>query len=578
MTIRPTLFAGPFLERRAELRDDPAWISAARSDPATRYLLTSGAAQLVTGGPSVEIAFLERQPRAGGWRARRRAHAVRLVSRRALRPGRSAAMPTPRRTARPDSELRELRPLAPLLPRRFRFAAGVRARAGLVEGRGTGIAGCAARRIGPARAGHVMRCSRAGCGTEAFPRLDPAIIVLVTDAGRRTRLVRPPGIVARGPLLHDRRLRRARRKPGRRGGARSGGGNRRAGGRRRIRRLTALAIPFVADAGIPRRSRAPMRSHCATASSRTRAGSRAPTSPRAIPRCRRRARSPPGSSTRWFGRRRRTAAPLVVADVFVSPGLAQPSAVPPRGRARIAMNSTRGPPRRWRPGPTSTASSAGATCRRTAPGSPSMRASASASSPTSASSAAAAAAPLRAAASFPRYLAGDSAPGEYLRALETDAPGYAGFNLLLADRDSLWYASNRADQFARELPPGNLRPFQRIPRHALAEARARAGTLRRLDAVDRARRTSRLSTPIFSRCWPTARPRHPTALPPGDLSPEWARKLSAPFVLDPGYGTRCSTVLTISTQGALRIAERRFDADGAAAGQSEHVLNDTDES
>ena len=37
----------------------------------------------------------------------------------------------------------------------------------------------------------------------------------------------------------------------------------------------------------------------------------------------------------------------------------------------------------------------------------------------------------------------------------------------------------------------------------------------------------------------------PDTVPAGDLSPEWARKLSAPFVLDPGYGTRCSTVLTI---------------------------------
>jgi uncharacterized protein with NRDE domain len=55
---------------------------------------------------------------------------------------------------------------------------------------------------------------------------------------------------------------------------------------------------------------------------------------------------------------------------------------------------------------------------------------------------------------IPAYLAGDATPGEYLQALETDAPGYAGFNLLLADRDALWYASNRAEQFARELSPG----------------------------------------------------------------------------------------------------------------------------
>ena len=43
----------------------------------------------------------------------------------------------------------------------------------------------------PARAGHVMRCSRAGCGSETFPRLDPAIIVLVTDpSGERALLGR----------------------------------------------------------------------------------------------------------------------------------------------------------------------------------------------------------------------------------------------------------------------------------------------------------------------------------------------------------------------------------------------------
>lgn len=33
----------------------------------------------------------------------------------------------------------------------------------------------------PTSAGHVMSCTREGCGAEHFPRLDPAIIVLVTD-------------------------------------------------------------------------------------------------------------------------------------------------------------------------------------------------------------------------------------------------------------------------------------------------------------------------------------------------------------------------------------------------------------
>jgi NAD+ diphosphatase len=44
---------------------------------------------------------------------------------------------------------------------------------------------------GPARAGHVMRCTRSGCCHETFPRLDPAIIVLVTSSdGERALLGR----------------------------------------------------------------------------------------------------------------------------------------------------------------------------------------------------------------------------------------------------------------------------------------------------------------------------------------------------------------------------------------------------
>src|SRR6185295_2608406 len=68
-------------------------------------------------------------------------------------------------------------------------------------------------------------------------------------------------------------------------------------------------------------------------------------------------------------------------------------------------------------------------------------------------------------------------------------------------------------------------------------------------------------------------PAPPEALRNSDLSPEWARKLSAPFVLDPGYGTRCSTVLTISHDDELAMIERRFDAQGNPTGETEYALN-----
>ena len=44
----------------------------------------------------------------------------------------------------------------------------------------------------PQQNGRVMVCARKGCGTESFPRVDPAIIVLVTD-GDRALLGRQPG-------------------------------------------------------------------------------------------------------------------------------------------------------------------------------------------------------------------------------------------------------------------------------------------------------------------------------------------------------------------------------------------------
>jgi uncharacterized protein with NRDE domain len=171
----------------------------------------------------------------------------------------------------------------------------------------------------------------------------------------------------------------------------------------------------------------------------------------------------------------------------------------------------------------------------------------------------------------PAYLTGSAGPGEYLRALETDAPGFAGFNLLLADRESLWYASNRADTFARELPPGIYalsNEFLDTPWPKVIRVRERFEKL--LDAP--AAEPDELARALFTML--ADRETAPDAsLPAGDLSADWARKLSAPFVVDPGYGTRCSTVLTISARGSLRIAERRFGADGAAAGETEYELN-----
>ena len=172
---------------------------------------------------------------------------------------------------------------------------------------------------------------------------------------------------------------------------------------------------------------------------------------------------------------------------------------------------------------------------------------------------------------IPAFLAEDAGPEPYLKSLETDAPGYAGFNLLLADEQSLWYASNRADQFARSLPPGIYglsNEFLDTPWPKLVRVKARFTALLAAADVDATALREALFDALADR---TTEP--PERLPPSELSPDWARKLSAPFVLDATYGTRCSTVLTISGAGELAMHEHRFDARGLPAGETEHVLN-----
>jgi uncharacterized protein with NRDE domain len=167
---------------------------------------------------------------------------------------------------------------------------------------------------------------------------------------------------------------------------------------------------------------------------------------------------------------------------------------------------------------------------------------------------------------IPRYLAATATAGEFLSALAPPASAYSGFNLLLADAQALWYASNRAAPFARRLSPGVYglanesldTPWPKL-------TRVRAGVEGWLRAPEAA--AEALFALLADRT-PADDPRANT----GGLPPEWARALSAPFVLHPQYGTRCSTVVLLEHGGGLYLAERRFDSHGDPAGESSFEL------
>jgi uncharacterized protein with NRDE domain len=172
---------------------------------------------------------------------------------------------------------------------------------------------------------------------------------------------------------------------------------------------------------------------------------------------------------------------------------------------------------------------------------------------------------------IPAYLAQDLSSAQYLAALETTAQAYAGFNLLVSDGRELWYACNRGPRFARRLAPGVYglsNHFLDTPWPKLARVRGEFEAW--LEGADAAG-IEPLHAMLADR-----EPAGPaTDGSDGIPDPELQRALSAPFVLDPRYGTRCSTLVLLEPSGALRLHERRFAPDGGTTGETELTLNDT---
>ncbi len=190
---RPNFFSGPYIDRRAELREDEDWLAAALADPATLYMLGRGTTQLVHTKPEPRIAFIggehpivrEVEPRQFvllGWFRGTRCVYIEIE------PERAVDVP-------PGATFEELRPLSPLL-RGDEAGLLAYARALAIWKTRQRFCGVCGAPTLPERAGHVMRCTNPICQHEFFPRIDPAIIVLVTD-GERALLGRqstwPPG-------------------------------------------------------------------------------------------------------------------------------------------------------------------------------------------------------------------------------------------------------------------------------------------------------------------------------------------------------------------------------------------------
>lgn len=175
---RPNFLAGPYLERRGEARDDPQWAAAARADPATRYLITSGTTELVQPGEAPRAALLD-----GAAPLVRQAADTAMTLLGWFQGARCVLVEMPGAAAPNGLSFEELRPLTSLLPAEDAALLAYARALSVWHARARFCGACGAPTVA-VRAGHCMRCTREGCAQEFFPRLDPAIIVLVTDGER----------------------------------------------------------------------------------------------------------------------------------------------------------------------------------------------------------------------------------------------------------------------------------------------------------------------------------------------------------------------------------------------------------
>jgi NAD+ diphosphatase len=175
------IFAGPYLDRAAHLREDPAWFAAALADERSRAIPVWNSRNLIAEGDTPRAAYLDLSQLPP--ERRNRTDLVLL--------GRfggtnffayeiESIEPPP---VMPGTRFEDLRLIASLLPVDEAGLLGY-ARAIVAWQRRHRFCGTCGAPTVAGKNGHVLVCSNPTCRHEQFPRIDPAIIVLVSDGDR----------------------------------------------------------------------------------------------------------------------------------------------------------------------------------------------------------------------------------------------------------------------------------------------------------------------------------------------------------------------------------------------------------
>jgi uncharacterized protein with NRDE domain len=150
------------------------------------------------------------------------------------------------------------------------------------------------------------------------------------------------------------------------------------------------------------------------------------------------------------------------------------------------------------------------------------------------------------------FLSGDASPQDYVDAIAGNTQHYNGFNLLVGDRSSLVWYSNRGDgdpRNGKSLAPGVYGLSNALldaPWPKVVRTKAQFASLLCQGAPEEAYFEMLTDTTRASDC----------RLPQTGVSMEWERLLSAVCIESPEYGTRASTVVQLCAGDNAVLRER----------------------
>ena len=157
------------------------------------------------------------------------------------------------------------------------------------------------------------------------------------------------------------------------------------------------------------------------------------------------------------------------------------------------------------------------------------------------------------------FLDRDESPGAYLDGIREDA--YAGFNLIVAAATDVAYLSNREDG-RRRLGTGVYGLSNALldgPWDKVERSKQKLAELIERDNVN---------APALMRLMDDRDKGPVDEVERGRLDFDTAHAITAPFIVMPGYGTRCTTVVLVDNKHRWQVMERRFDPHGDSTGES----------